>query len=256
MAVDDALLVACAAGAPGFPCVRFYAWSPATLSLGYHQDPDTAADPAALRVMGLDLVRRPTGGRAVLHDAELTYSVVAGCRQGPLAGPVMTSYRRISEALAAGLRRLGIAASLSSGEAPGPGGSLEPCFIRRWRCEVEADGTKLVGSVQLQRAGALLQQGSIPLRMDGSRLTRATGGAQVPALRGLEDAAGRPLQREELLSCFTAAFEESFQIVLRPGVLGGEEERRAQTLEHERYGDPHWTRDTGGHAGILVGVVT
>ena len=100
MAVDDALLAACAAGAPGFPCVRFYAWSPATLSLGYHQDPDIAADPAALRAMGLDLVRRPTGGRAVLHDAELTYSVVAGCRQGPLAGPVMTSYRRISEALA------------------------------------------------------------------------------------------------------------------------------------------------------------
>lgn len=252
MAVDDALLTACAAGAPGFPCVRFYEWSPATLSLGYHQDPDTAADPAALRVMGLDLVRRPTGGRAVLHDAELTYSVVAACRQGPLAGPVMTSYRRISEALALGLRRLGIAASLSSGSPPGPAGPLEPCFVRRWRCEVEAEGAKLVGSVQLQRAGALLQQGSIPLRMDGARLNRATGGVQVPALVGLEAAAGRPLQREELVSCFTAAFEESFQIVLRSGVLCGEEERQAEALEQERYGDPRWTRDTGGHAGIPV----
>ncbi len=252
MAVDDALLAACAAGAPGFPCVRFYAWSPATLSLGYHQDPDTAADPVALRAMGLDLVRRPTGGRAVLHEAELTYSVVGGCRQGPLAGPVMTSYRRISEALASGLRRLGIAAFLSSGEAPGPAGPLEPCFVRRWRCEVEAEGAKLVGSVQLQRAGVLLQQGSIPLRMDGSRLTRATGGAQVPVLRGLEDAAGRPLEREELQSCFIAALEESFQIVLRPGLLEGEEEQRAQNLERERYGDPHWTKDTGGRAGIPV----
>ena len=99
MAVDDALLGSCAAGATGFPFLRFYRWDPPALSLGYHQDAAQAADDSALQDLGLELVRRPTGGRAVLHEDELTYSVVAPCREGSLSGPVMQTYRRISEAL-------------------------------------------------------------------------------------------------------------------------------------------------------------
>ncbi|TDI13510.1 MAG: lipoate--protein ligase family protein [Acidobacteria bacterium] len=246
MAVDDALLRSCAAGAAGFPCLRFYRWDPPALSLGYHQDVAKAADASALEGMGVDLVRRPTGGRAVLHEYELTYSVVGQCRKGLLAGPVMQTYRRISEALVEGLLRLGFPALLSGGERPTPRESLDPCFARSARCEVETGGAKVVGSVQLQQGGALLQHGSILLRFDAARLALATGGGRVEKVVGLWGP-GRPrVSHEELTAALVAGFEHCFEVKLQPAGLSPAETGEARRLEREFYGNVDWTRKKPG----------
>ena len=240
MAVDDALLQACIAGAVGFPCVRFYAWEPPTLSLGMHQDVAVAADAAALRRMGVDLVRRLTGGRAVLHDRELTYAVIAPSRHGPLAGSVMAAYRRISEALVDGLARLGLDAELSAGEAGGGPGDASPCFTRLSPCEVHVDGIKVIGSVQLQRGGCLLQHGSIPLRGDPARLARATGGAETGPLKGLEDLLDRELPLPELVEALAAGFAARLDAEVIPGSLTPAEEASARHLSRTRYASREW----------------
>jgi len=240
MGVDEALLQACAAGEDGFPCVRFYAWEPPTLSLGVHQEAASATEPEALGAMGVDLVRRLTGGRAVLHDRELTYTVVGRSREGPLKGSVMTAYRAISEALVAGLARLGVAAELSAGDPPVGFGSSEPCFARISPCEIQASGSKLIGSVQLQRSGCLLQHGSIPVRVDPDRLARATRAPEPLALRGLEDILGRPIDAAELADALAKGFEERFTTILQPGSLTPQEETSAAHLAKTRYQDPLW----------------
>lgn len=246
MAVDEALLEACAAGEPGFPCLRLYAWDPPALSLGHHQDAQRVADLDALRELGIDLVRRLTGGRAVLHAREITYTVVASSRGGPLAGPVMDAYRRISEALAVGLRRLGIDAALSRGDAPARRASPEPCFARLGRCEIEAGRRKLVGSVQLQRGGCLLQHGSIPLSLDREILARVTRSRAPVAAWGLEEALGRAVGRPEAEEALAAGFAQQFGLPLRRGGLTPAERDRARRLERERYGAAAWNLTVPG----------
>jgi lipoate-protein ligase A len=242
MAVDEALLDACARGEPGFPCLRFYRWDPPAISLGHHQDAYRAVDLEALSAHGIDLVRRVTGGRAVLHSSELTYSVVGHGRNGTLAGPVMDVYRRISEAIAIGLQRLGLPARLSAGERPPARTSPEPCFARLGRGEIEVAGRKVAGSVQLQRGGCLLQHGSLPLRLDPERLSLLTGGTmRVPAW-GIEDALGRPLLVGELEGALVAGFASRFQVALVEGRLTAWEESRAGELDRNRYGVAAWNR--------------
>jgi lipoyl(octanoyl) transferase len=242
MAVDEALLDSCTLGQGHFPCLRLYSWTPPALSLGYHQVVEGAVAEAALAALGIDLVRRPTGGRAVLHEEEVTYGVVAACHAGVLVGPVMQSYRIISEALVAALRGLGLDASLSAGDPPGGAGLAEPCFARRSRCEVEVEGFKVIGSVQLRRGGCLLQHGSIPLRVDPRRLQRATGRA-AEGMRGLEDVMGGPLKPVDVSRALLGGFERRFSIALEPAPLTAWELSRAGALARQRYQDPGWTRN-------------
>jgi lipoate-protein ligase A len=240
MAVDEAMLDACARGEPGFPCLRFYTWEPPAISLGHHQDAARVVDDASLALHGIELVRRLTGGRAVLHASELTYSVVGDGRNGTLAGAVMDVYRRISEAIAIGLQRLGLPASLSTGDrAPGRT-SPEPCFARLGRGEIEVLGRKVVGSVQLQRGGCLLQHGSLPLRIDPERLSQATRGSARVAAWGIEEALGRSLSPGELERALVAGFETRFQVRVVRGGRSEWEETRAAELLRDRYGVREW----------------
>lgn len=240
MAVDESLLWSCAGGGEGFPCLRLYRWRPACLSLGFHQDAASVADLSALEAEGVDLVRRATGGRAVLHDRELTYTLVASARDGVLGGPPMTGYRRISSALAAGLGRLGLAARLAEGEPEAGKWSAEPCFVRLSPAEVEVDGAKVIGSVQVRRGGCLLQHGSIPLRSDPGRLARLTGAAVGTGGAGVEDLLGRTLAPGELEEALSAGFEEVLGLPVRSGVLGDVERARATRLEASRYRTTAW----------------
>lgn len=156
MAEDVRLLEAVGHGAP--PVLRFYAWSRPTVSLGYAQDAATAVDAPAAQRLGVDQVRRPTGGRAVVHDDELTYSVVLPAAMVP--ADVRASYALLAEGLVAGLRAVGVAARCHDG-AELPGHSAL-CFVAPSWHEITLDGRKLVGSAQCRRAGAVLQHGSIP----------------------------------------------------------------------------------------------
>jgi lipoate-protein ligase A len=141
------------------PILRLYRWSPAAVSIGYNQREDDF-DTAAVTAAGYDLVRRPTGGRAILHAAELTYCVVGSSPSDLFGATLNATYLRINVALLAFLSELGIVAEVSAGE------SREQmrdkiCFVSAGRHEIRVAGRKLIGSAQRRTAGSFLQHGSI-----------------------------------------------------------------------------------------------
>ena len=168
MALDQAMAEACAAGA-SLPTVRFYRWQPPAVSLGRHQSYADVDEAAALG-RGYEIVRRPTGGRAILHTDEFTYSVAAPQDEPRVQGGVMDSYLRISQALLAGLRRLGVQADKAPASVRvGPDVSAA-CFEVPSAYEITTGPRKLMGSAQSRRAGYVLQHGSLPLVGDITRL--------------------------------------------------------------------------------------
>ncbi|HEY8739101.1 MAG TPA: lipoate--protein ligase family protein [Candidatus Dormibacteraeota bacterium] len=143
--------------------LRFYGWSPACISLGLGQQPESVLDLEVVAAAGMDVVRRPTGGQALLHDDELTYSVVASQQDPVVGGTLMQSYHAISEALLAGLAELGID-GVGAPCAPRPASGLTPvCFASASAEEVLVDGRKLLASAQWRSRGAFLQHGSLLL---------------------------------------------------------------------------------------------
>lgn len=204
------------------PVLRLYRWAPPAVSIGYHQDPHDF-DAAALANAGYDLVRRPTGGRAILHAAELTYSVI-GSSPSPLFGDSLhTTYQRINTALLAFLESLGITADIAFGEtreqmrAP-------TCFASAGRYEIRVNGRKLVGSAQRRGGGTFLQHGSILTGPDHSALARFLSHRAAASTHGVELAAattdlGRLLGRRRptdadyrdwsarLIAAFAASFK-------------------------------------------------
>lgn len=148
------------------PILRLYRWSPPAVSLGYFQDEHEVVDLAACREAGIDVVRRPTGGRAVLHDHELTYSIIV-----PEAHPfinkggVMDAYRAISRGLTTAFNLLGITATLTPEECAQGGLAPGSCFDTPSAYEIQVDGRKVVGSAQLRRDGIVLQHGAIIFKL-------------------------------------------------------------------------------------------
>lgn len=224
MACDAELLAAVGAGGSP-PTLRLFGWDPPAVSLGAHQpDPDPAAL-AALAARGATWIRRPTGGRAVYHGPpaeELTYAVVAPLGRPPLDGGLREVHRRIHRAVARGLARLGIEASLAAGDggrAPSPGARLA-CFAVAAPDEVVAGGRKLVGSAQRRSRRAVLQHGSLPLAGDDSPLEAAWPGSVASgASTTASAAAGRRVGFDEAARALAAGFEEELGIRLRAGTL-------------------------------------
>jgi lipoate-protein ligase A len=237
MAVDEALLEAAEAGRLKGPVLRLYAWSPPCLSIGYHQSPGEACDLEYCRRAGIDVVRRPTGGRAVLHDDEATYAVVALSDGGPFAGlGLVETYGLIAGALAASLRILGLPVAVEQRAMPLPPGGGAPCFLIPSQKELLVGGRKVVGSAQRRGTHAFLQHGSVPLTIDYGALGRATGrpGAEVEAyaraFAGLSEA--RPgLTRADLAAALRRGFGEVFSGPWEPLVLGRSERETALRLE-------------------------
>ena len=242
MAVDEVLLESVLQGGP--PALRFYTWDPACLSLGRNQCARDLYDPGRAAAAGIDIVRRPTGGLAVLHDRELTYCVAAPLT--PFGGP-RAAYAGINRALVEGLRRFGVAAEQATGmRARGPlHGATEPCFHSPAAGEVVARGRKLVGSAQRCEHGALLQHGSILL--SGSQ-TRVLDLMTRPDQEGyaadrsitLEDLTGAPVCVAGLIDALRTGFERIFGTRLAPGRLDQRENDRAEQLAG-RYGADEWT---------------
>lgn len=237
MAVDEVLLHR--AAATGEAVFRVYAWSGPTLSLGRNQPARGEYDPTALRDHGVSVVRRLTGGRAVLHHREVTYSVTA---PESLGAALRDAYRRINEILVDALRALGANAAIASpmGRAPLP--STAPCFEEPTEGELVLGARKLVGSAQYREAGALLQHGSILVDDDQlmvASLLRAPV-APPPPPATLHDALGRVPSLDEVAA---ALF----------GAVRAREDRDATTfaVDHaftnavavatERYRDEQWT---------------
>lgn len=189
MAVDEALLRSAEDG--GVPTVRFYRWSEPTISMGYNQSLETFHN----LDLNLPIVRRLTGGRAVLHQAELTYSVTSPSGEPPFGSTIEGVYKVISETIVKGLRALGVGAEVLKGrslsrrrEESGRGGGGEPaCFFSPSRYEVLYKGKKLVGSAQRRRKGAFLQHGSILLGVDEELTERVFGPGVADRMAALGD---------------------------------------------------------------------
>ncbi|MEK6709868.1 MAG: biotin/lipoate A/B protein ligase family protein [Nitrospinota bacterium] len=259
MAVDEALLEACKAGlAAGRPAgelgaaLRVYAWSPPALSLGRAQPAERHVRLDALAKEGLGLCRRLTGGRAVLHDRELTYSLTGP--EGLLGRSIEETYRRVSQGLAEGLRALGVAVELAPPAAP-PLGRAYPshgsCFATTSVWELAAGGRKVVGSAQCREGGAVLQHGSVLLRSPEARLlallkgrrARDEGGGLPPGsyAAGIEDILGREVAFAELAAALRKGLEGALGVEFRESSLSPSEQARAEALARERYGNPAWT---------------
>lgn len=255
MAVDQAIALACAAG-ESLPTLRFYRWQPPAISLGRHQ-PLADVDQAAAAARGYELVRRSTGGRAILHTDELTYSVAASAEEPRFKGGVMDAYLRLSNALVAGLENLGLWVDKAAADVRAGPDVSAACFEVPSAYELTAGGRKLMGSAQSRRAKYVLQHGSLPLVGDIARLidVLALPAAEAALLRQqlseractlaqvLGVAETDPtVQFAYVAQALAQGFRDVLNLTLQPGQLTPDELRTAARLIREQYANPEWTQ--------------
>lgn len=216
MALDRALLDEVAA-ADSAPILRFYSWSAPTLSFGRMQRPPQdllrrCAD------LGIATVRRPTGGKAILHHREVTFSIIAHAAG---LGSVIESFRTFACAIAAGLRQLEIEAQLCEPQAaPHRTGLL--CFAAPAQCDVEVGGRKLLGSAQARHKNALLQQNSLPLVLSDELKCHLFGdevaAEEARIATDLSAALGREPSYAEVKAAIVSGFESKLGMALEASV--------------------------------------
>lgn len=243
MGVDEALATLCRDHA----ILRFYAWTAPTLSLGYFQRTDEI-DIGACRKSAVCVVRRPTGGRAVLHQQDLTYSLVLPFRPPWTEFSIAESYRRINVCLQRGLETLGLATSI--GIAPGQAEHAPSpfCFSAIARHEILIGGKKVIGSAQRRFPAALLQQGSILLDFDPAGILavlrpdeRAATAGLLGPVGSLRETLGWLPDREDVEKAITDGFARGMGFDFEEGALEPEEFRLSDRLATTRYASEHWT---------------
>jgi len=250
MAVDEALLLSY----DGTPTLRFYDWKPACLSIGRFQEYSRAWDSAEFRKWNIDVVRRPTGGRAVLHQHEITYCVVIGEEWlPPEQRSVIGSYRWLSTAFIDGLRELGIEAALARSESSNnsatssrskvrgrstPGGSN--CFSAAALCDFLVEDKKLIGAAQCRKNKVILQHGSLLLDINHAAWLAAAGGSMDDAIS--LHSLGIVTNRTRAIDALSAGVERTFGIRLRRKRLADDEQRLATQLHEEKYSRCSWTQ--------------
>ncbi|NPV53003.1 MAG: lipoate--protein ligase family protein [Firmicutes bacterium] len=275
MAVDEAIL-RCHAQGKAPPTFRLYGWRPPALSLGRLQSFHREVDTEACRRLGVDVVRRPTGGRAVLHDMEVTYSFIVSESNPFIPRDLGASFSIATSGIIKGLGRFGVTARIQGGRLagrPGPHREASPrecqsaaCFdAPSWYEVVAEDGRKLVGSAQARIAGVLLQHGSILLDFDIQKLVSifkfkdpAEQDRVAAELRekatSLSELLGRPVGFEEVCDAVAwgvreyfrdamqgSAMQVDFEIDFEEGQLTPDELALAEELAATKYGMDAWT---------------
>ncbi len=251
MAVDEAILEAVGRGeSPA--TLRLYAWEPACLSLGYAQ-PLEDVDISRLQARGWELVRRLTGGRAILHTDEITYSVIAPLDEPRVTGTVLETYGRLASALMKALLLLNLPVEIQE-RSPGNRETPNPvCFEVPSTSEITVGGKKLVGSAQARRKEGILQHGSLPLTGDLTRIlqvlvftneeTRTSAANRLlERATTVESALGRIVSWDEAAQALTSAFKTELGLALQTGELEPLEKERAGQLAEQKYSSPDWTR--------------
>jgi lipoate-protein ligase A len=255
MALDEALLVMHEAGATP-PTLRVYGWCQPTLSLGYAQSVQQEVDLAACQAQGVAVIRRPTGGRAVLHDQEVTYSVVMPLSLADGPQTITVHYRRIGMALAAALQALGLPVQLARPQildAPTRAPASPACFAALSRYELSVAGKKMVGSAQKRAQRALLQHGSIPLWMDRQRLFQclrvppehraALVQAAYTTMSAVNEVAEKPVSLAALHAALRHGFGTALGIEFVDIPISPDEWRLAQHLHATKYATDAWNLD-------------
>ena len=222
MAIDAALLDEVENSPEPQTIVRFYQWVRPTVSLGRNQQIGKAVDTAYCAANGIDIVHRPTGGRAVLHDDELTYAVISN-DVSHFGDTIYGNYKRVSEALCAAFRRVGVDAVLACDTRKPSMEGLEkdpPCFVSTSRYELMVNGRKIVGSAQRRLRRSFLQHGSMPIVSDPERLARVTKIGDAALLRaemaGVTEFLPERPTIEGLTNAMVEAFRDYFSIEFRP----------------------------------------
>lgn len=240
MAVDDFLFHSLGGLPQTF--LRFYTWKRPTASLGYSQKADKVVDLNFCKQNKIDIVRRMTGGKLVLHHKEVTYSICSS-DQRTFPAAVMDSYRLISEALIRGLEKMGLQARLAdSPPAAYARGSL-PCFSSAARHEIEIRGKKIVGSAQKRIGHRFIQHGSIPLEKEDEllksvALLRDGGGIRMISL---SQALGRPVNFDWAVGYFLSGLAEYFGAGFELKTFSPQETESISSLEKGKYANPAWT---------------
>jgi lipoate-protein ligase A len=266
MAIDESILLGVAEGNSP-PTLRFFSWTPPTLSLGYAQ-PLSDVDMDRLQARGWGLVRRPTGGRAILHTDELTYSVITPQTDPRVEGGIVESYRRLSEGLGRGLELMDLIArndavyataehteSTEKNKDKNSVGSVlsvvkkaenPVCFEVPSNYEITIIGKKLVGSAQARKQGVVLQHGTLPLTGDLARICdalafandaereRAKERVRARAIT-LELALGVAVSWEQAANAMKHGFREALNLEFESGELSKAEMARARELREGKY---------------------
>lgn len=250
MAVDETILEHIRRG-DSPPTLRLYAWEPACLSLG-HAQPLADVDRARLKERGWEVVRRLTGGRAILHTDELTYSVIGSAQDPVLAGSVLESYNRLAQALLLAVRSLELPVEMKEVAQNNILRNNPVCFEVPSSYEIMVGGKKLIGSAQARKKEIVLQHGSLPLTGDLTRICQAlvfeNESARAQAAQRLlarattvESALGRAVAWETAAQAFIHAFETQLGLCFERGELSDSESNRAEELVREKYDHPSWT---------------
>jgi len=249
MAVDEAILESVGFGG-SLPTLRLYAWEPACLSLGYGQLL-ADVDIPRLEGRGWELVRRLTGGRAILHADEITYSVITPRDEPRMAGTVLESYSRLAAALVEALHLLNLPVGVQEFAGTGARTPTPVCFEVPSTSEITIGGKKLVGSAQARRKEGILQHGSLPLTGDLTRIlqvlvfpdeeTRARAATHLlERATTLGTALGRVVPWYEAAHALKAAFQSVLALDLQPGELNPHENGRTGQLVVNKYTSPAW----------------
>jgi lipoyl(octanoyl) transferase len=238
------------------PTIRFYGWNPATLSIGYFQKVEKEIDLEAVKANNLGFVRRPTGGRGVLHEHELTYSVIVSEEYPDMPKTVTEAYRVISEGILKGFHLLGLEAYFAVPRSNEEKEALKSprsavCFDAPSWYELVVEGRKVAGSAQTRQKGVILQHGSILLDLDEDKLFSLF---KYPSERvkermqkafkdkavAINEIANRKITIEDAKVAFKKGFEEGLNIELVPYSLSDSEQEYVQNLAKTRYESEEW----------------
>ena len=252
MARDEALAVGVAGGAP--PALRVYRFEPPAISIGRFQEIGREIDPETCREKGVEVVRRPTGGLAILHADDFTYSVTIPSGDSGFAAKERC-YNRVAAGILESLRRLGVSARLSRHVETGEAASIW-CLQSAFGVDLELDGRKICGSAQRMFPRAILQHGTLFLKDNRELKGRITRGGPLtdertgPLFVTLAEACGREIVWEEVKAAFQAGFAGALGITLEDDALCEEEETLARRLMVNKYGGESWTGGGEADAGL------
>lgn len=220
MSIDEELLSRAQAGEKT-PVLRFYAWDPPAVSIGRFQKIEQAVNIDACRKYGFDIIRRVTGGRAVFHYRELTYSIASRIENHFFPPTVLGSYQVIAAALRAGLTCLGISAEIvsrgsRSAALAGINGRNPACFSSPSRYEIAVNGKKIIGSAQRRLSRAFLQHGSILMEYDPAlEAELIPGGGSAGHATSIAQELGRSVGKADVVEAFQHGFAKTFDVALR-----------------------------------------
>lgn len=255
MALDEALLNWHSQGLIP-PVIRFYGWQPAALSIGYFQKVEKEIDMEAVKRLGLGFVRRPTGGRGVLHEHELTYSIIVSEAYPDMPETVTEAYRVLSEGLLKGFQNLGLEAYFSVPDTEDKRADLKKpksavCFDAPSWYEMVVEGKKVAGSAQTRQKGVILQHGAILIDLDAEKLlsvfkfqneeAKERMRVKIPEKAvAINSLRAKPATAEECVVAFKAGFEQALSIELEPYVLTEQQLAEVKALEQKKYANSEW----------------